>query len=334
MNDITFLRTNVFHSKNQKHNNLHGTMKILSLIFISILISWSGYTQQPLVADAGRDSIFCSSPPDSIQLGGQPAASGGYGNYQYTWDIYPKPYVPFSNAPNLKYYASDFISDTTISKPHLIRTLPSNDKGPLYFILSIIDDSLNSALDSVKFWRVNWVVSMLNSMIITFPGDTQTIIPNGFEGGIPPYTLDWGESASLIGNRYDYNVYPDVYIPSRQVIIPSGPSPKWYGLTITDSLGCSTIVGTYQGFIIQPLGIGGLTPVEQPRIRIRDQTILIDTREPVSGVSLFSINGQLLMSNSPCNGNHCTLHANDSGIFILHVHYESNRIENIKIRIP
>lgn len=310
-------------------------MKFLSLIFTSLLISFIGYSQQPLVADAGRDSIFCSSPPDSIQLGGQPAASGGYGEYQYTWDIYPKPYVPYSNAPNLKYYASDLLSDTLVAQTKLSNTLlPSVDMEPLRFILTVVADSFNLDSDTVQFWWVNWVLSTLNIMITTFPGDTQTINPNGFDGGVPPYTFDWGESTSLIGNRYDYNVYPDVYIPSRQVIIPTGPSPIWYGLTVTDSLGCSTIVGTYQGFIIQPLGIGGVTPVEQARIKVRNQTILIDTREPVAGVSLFSINGQLLMSNTPCNSNHCTLHTNDSGIFIIKVHYESNRIENIKIRIP
>lgn len=310
-------------------------MKILSLVFISILISWSGYAQQLLVADAGEDSIFCSTPPDSIQLGGQPAASGGYGSYQFTWDVDPKPYVPYSNAPNLKYYASDLLNDTSIAHPKLSNTLlPSADMEPLRFITTVVDDSSNLASDTVQFWWVNWVISTINSMITTFPGDTQTIFPNGFDGGISPYTFDWGESASLIGTRYDYNVYPDVYIPSRQVIIPNGPSPKWYGLTITDSLGCSTIVSTYQGFIIQPVGIGGLTPVEEARIHIRDRTILIDTREPVSGISLFSINGQLLMSNSPCNGNKCKLPINESGLFIIRIHYESNRIENLKIHIP
>lgn len=290
--------------------------------------------QLPLTTDAGKDTVFCSSLPDSIELGGQPAASGGSGGYQFKWDIYPKPYVPYSNAPNLKYYASDFISDSSTANPLLIRTIPSNDKGPIYFILSVVDDSGNVAIDSVKYWWVNWTVSTINSMVVTYPGDTQTITPNGFNGGILPYTFDWGESPNIIGERYDYNVYTDVFVPSRQVIIPESPSPKWYGLMVTDSLGCSTWIGAYQGFIIEPVGMKDEFSRGSARIRVSGQTVEVDAAQQISDVSIFNTAGQLLSSESKCNGNQCHIQVTESGVVVLQVRHKSNHVENHKVYVP
>lgn len=210
------------------------------------------YAQQTLIADAGADSIFCQFQPDSFKLGGTPVATGGNGHYSYKWDIYPKPFIPFPLAPQINYYCSEFLDDTTSANPRLL-WLPSEETW-LTFVLTVTDDSGQVAIDSVSYLQITWMFALGNIMITTFPGDTQTITPGGFSGGIPPYTIDWGSDSLIGGGRYDYNVYFDTPV-SRRVIIPNATSPLWYSVWVTDSVGCSTGVGTWEQFIILPSSV-------------------------------------------------------------------------------
>ncbi len=305
--------------------------KLLFSAFISIcVVSWA---QEPLVADAGNDSIFCSVVPDSFIIGGSPSAIGGNGNFIYTWDIYPKPYVPFPSAPNLMYYASDFLSDSTDSNPFLIRTLPSNERGPIIFILTLSDDSNGLAIDSVQFWYVSWTTLDGNAMIYTYPGDTQTISPQGFAGGFPPYTFDWGDSPNLIGERYDYNVYPEVYLPSRQVIVQDGPSPYWNGLAVTDSLGCTGSIGTYEGFIIEPLSVMDRYGKEKSTWAINGSTLSITGRENIESTRIFDMHGRMLRERLAVNSSSCEIEIKEHGFFVARVKYVSGEKEAFKFQI-
>lgn len=226
-------------------------MRILILGLI-LFTSEHLFGQQILTADAGRDSVLCVLiPEDSIEIGGKPSVYGGSGNYTYSWDIFPKPY----NWLGFKNWASDMLSDTTIANPTLKPNLPENSDGPIYFILTAMDDSGEVARDTSRFFWSTWVYGLGNIVKETFPGDTQTISPGVYSGGFPPYTYDWGDSDSLLGGQFDYNVNPLVDHPTRQVIIPAGPAIKWYGLLVTDSLGCSTGVGAWEGFQIITVSI-------------------------------------------------------------------------------
>ena len=155
-------------------NHLLKTVALSLLSFIgSISIA---YSQQPLIANAGKDSVLCNVNiiNHDIQIGGDPTGEGGFGNLFYHWDIFPKPYIPYSNLPQYKVWASDMLSDTTISNPLILPSLPENVDGPIGFVLTVIDDSANVVSDTVKYWWINWNVSSVNDISVVNPGDTQT----------------------------------------------------------------------------------------------------------------------------------------------------------------
>lgn len=305
---------------------------LLFIAFISIcVVSWA---QEPLKADAGEDGVICSVVNDSIILGGSPSAIGGNGNFIYTWDIYPKPYVPYSNAPNLNYFASDILSDTTLPNPKLGSSLlPITDMQPLIFILNVLDDSMTSAKDSVQYWMVDWIVSDGNAMIYTYPGDTQTISPQGFAGGFPPYTFDWGDSPNLIGERYDLNVYPESFLPSRQIIVPDGPSIYWSALAVTDSLGCTGSIGTYEGFIIEPLSVMDRYGKEKSTWAINGSTLSIAGRENIESTRIFDMHGRFLRERLAVNSSSCEIEIKERGFFVARVNYVSGEKEAFKFQI-
>lgn len=232
---------------------------MLSLKTTSVLLCLFLATEsfaQTLVANAGLNEVFCQQWTDTavigfdtIQIGGVPAASGGTAPYIYTWDIYPKPYIPFPLAPQINHSCSYYLSDTTIANP-LLYSLPQNEPD-LVFILTVVDDSGAVATDTVKFLYTSWTISLGHSLIFTFPGDTQLITPSGLSGGFPPYSIDWGTSDSIIGGRFDSNLA--LIFSSRQVIIPYKiGSTISYEMLVTDSIGCSFNLSSFQEFKISP----------------------------------------------------------------------------------
>jgi len=133
--------------------------------------------QTPFTAKAGVDSIFCNPYGlDTNYMGGLPAATGGTTPYSYQWDIFPKPFVPIPSLPQLKFYCSDFLSDTTKPNPRLLM-LPPNQVF-LNFILKVTDDSGYVAIDTVKHLEEYWVFVLGQGMTDTYPGDTQTVSVN------------------------------------------------------------------------------------------------------------------------------------------------------------
>ncbi len=228
----------------------------MKLFFSILFIALFHITKcQSLEVNAGQDSVLClpNFSEDSIVIGGAPAAIGGVGNYSYSWDIYPKPYIPFSNAPLIQIWASDMISDTTAANPYLL-SLAENSNGPIKLILTVTDSIGTIEKDTSIYYSTSLSTTLGNIMLQTYPGDTAQIQPIGFGGGIPPYTFDWGSSPDLIGDRYDFLVGLDS-IPTREVIIPESDSLLHYSLTVTDSIGCQFNIGTYQIFDVLNLSI-------------------------------------------------------------------------------
>lgn len=120
-------------------------LKLLLMVqFVSILQMFS-----QLVADAGSDLVLCSDQYQtySKELGGNPSALGGTGDYKYTWE------ATFDTTFfSLHYFftASFFLDDTTKANPQIINTLPTLLKGnSLQFRLTVQDGNGNMAKDNV-----------------------------------------------------------------------------------------------------------------------------------------------------------------------------------------
>lgn len=271
-------------------------MRIYLTLFLFLSFSFA-YGQQ-LNADAGQDTVFCDTAvPDSLELGGAPSASGGSNVYVYNWDIFPKPYIPYPAAPNIKFYCTDFLNDTTLANPSLITgTLPFNTEE-LIFVLTVTDDSGQVAIDSISILRAVWIFPLGTFRIFTFPGDTQTISP-AFGGGLEPYILDWGPSDSIIGNRYDYNVY-NLNKPTRQVIIPDGLSEKHYNLTVTGLHGCTKVVGMYEWFQIWPVSAQSMAePINTVSLfpnPAKNHLIASSSNKEISSVVIRDLSGSVVL---------------------------------------
>lgn len=254
----------------------------------------SVHAQQPLVAYAGNDSIFCEHI-DSFLIGGFPSVEGGLSPDTYTWDIYPKPYIPFPSAPQIHHYCSDFLNDTTVANPTLLMVPNENF---ITFILTVSDSSGQTAIDSVTYREIQWVMALGNTVIETFPGDTQTITATPFGGGIYPYTYDWGNSPDLIGAQFDYNVYATSPEPNRQVIIPNNPSPSvlFYDILVTDSAGCPVTVSSFQGFLINPSSTQSFTKseIEVFPNPVVDQLFIKANGQRIAKLELTDSNGKLI----------------------------------------
>ncbi len=260
-------------------------MRSFKTWLIILVFPLSAHAQ--LSVDAGKDSIYCHS--DTVFLGGTPTASGGVAPYSYSWDVLPKPFT----ISGLPYFASDFLSDTTAPNPKIISFAGMNSF--MTFTLTATDSVGSTGSDTITISESSWAIVPGQAQVNTFPGDTQEVNPGAFSGGFVPLVIDWGDSDSLLGPRYDSN-YRYNYLPSRNVIIPQ-PAPgsnfKSYKMTVTDSIGCSIEIFSDQLFFIQNLGIsssiGKLIEVQidhgQKFVSIWSKSIKI------SGISVFSNTG-------------------------------------------
>lgn len=289
------------------------------LPFASLLLLPVIGFSQILTANAGADSVLCNTNilNETIIVGGSESASGGSGNYSYTWDIYPKPYIPFPGAPQNKVWASDMLSDTTAANPSILPAIPGDSDGPVRFILRVMDDSGSIALDTAEFFWTTWIQTPGSQMFNSFPGDTQSITPNGFAGGFPPYTIDWGTSPILIGNQFDMNV-PASGLPNltRDIVIPNGPSPYWYPILITDSVGCTLSNGSYEGFFIFPLSVSEVD-AEGVKIIRTDVGFRLESEKRFEKIMAFGLSGQEIPINVESTSNGYSVSTSFRGVLIV-----------------
>ncbi len=284
--------------------------KAILFILSFQFLGFDGLAQ--LSADAGPDKVVCLLQ-DSVILGGFPAATGGNAPYKYTWEINPSPYIPFPTAPNIKVYASDILNDTTASNPLIISSPGS--RGPIKLVLTVTDSMGSVSIDSVQIRWTGWVLHPANTTSWVHPGDTVSIHVNAFGGGYPPYVIDWGDSDSLLGPRYDSGVMVVGPNYSRQVIIPD-TFFIIFPIRIFDSEGCWLDVGSEEQFMVLPSRIS--EPEESSSINWylenegRILTIIHPSKE-LQVISLHSVHGKKY-SLPNRTGSHGKTHMDLSGI--------------------
>ncbi len=166
-------------------------------------------------ADAGKDTTACViNNYDTLTLGGSPTASGGSGNYTYAWTAY------LEISPTLKFYASDFLDDTTIANPRLINPY---FQGLSYYV-TVIDSSGNTCSDSIRVEFCRLIGGLIDIRKNICPGDTITL--------------------GTLGSTFCYPLSYE-WFPKYNISDPFSPRPQawpdtttYYYAIVTDSMGC------------------------------------------------------------------------------------------------
>jgi len=139
---------------------------------------------EPLMLDAGPDTILCK--PDFMEYnpGNFVTIEGGSPPLFYSWSC---EYTDHTGS----YFASDFLSDTSIAHPVFIRGFDTLD-----FQLEVTDNLGNKASDTL-----NLVLSQFNNCLAEcvesiYQGDSIKL-SHCISGGIQPYSINWDHAESL-----------------------------------------------------------------------------------------------------------------------------------------
>ena len=171
------------------------------------------------VANAGEDIVVCSdwNGVDTVEIGGNPTASGGTPPYTYIWET-------SWTVGSWTYTASDFLNDTTLPNPSVI-----NSGEDLMFYLTVIDNNSNICTDTIHVDFSNFGTHLAYFTYEIQEGDS--IFLSGFEnvmGGIPPLQYLWRPNHGL-SDSTSLSFWAK---PEQSVA---------YYLTVTDSSGCFAV---------------------------------------------------------------------------------------------
>jgi hypothetical protein len=208
-------------------------MKKLILTSTILILTQINIVKGQCIADAGPDKIVCSdwNGFDTVQIGGNPTATGGVPPYTYIWETEWQ-------VGSWTYTASDFLNDTTIANPTIISSFEN-----LTFNLTVIDSESNICTDSVD---VDFSVFGTNLMYVTYEiqqGDS--IYLTGFTnlyGGFPPVDYLWRPNHGLTDSTsLSFWAKPDTSVA--------------YYLTATDFHGCSATAAPAYFVNVLPVSI-------------------------------------------------------------------------------
>lgn len=198
-----------------------------------LLLTQINFVNGQCNADAGPDIVVCSdwNGLDTVQIGGNPTASGGTPPYTYIWET-------TWNVGSWTYTASDFLNDTTLANPSVI-----NSGEDLTFFLTIIDSESNICTDSVHVDFTNFGTHLMYVIYNIQQGDS--IYLSGLEnvfGGFPPFQYLWRPNHGLTDSTsLSFWAKPDTSVA--------------YYLTLTDSSGCSAVGAPVYFVYVTPVSI-------------------------------------------------------------------------------
>lgn len=169
----------------------------------------------PCMADAGRDTALCVSTleTDTFYLGGQPVVTEGQPPFLFKWST-------FYQEDEFVFYASDFLSDTTVANPAIVNPFDH----PLTFFLEVTDSEGTTCSDSVSvdFSQYTWTLDVKERAIMQ--GDSVQLYISIY-GGIAPLSYHWSPETGLTD-------------PTDPFTWASPDTTTLYELTVTDAAGC------------------------------------------------------------------------------------------------
>lgn len=204
---------------------------------LSVLFSlWTLHLFAQLQADAGPEVHLCSNlnSVDSIQLGGNPSATGGIPPYTYEW-IYAEPIYPGANFIENGSY---FLSDTSSSNPYTTSLV--NTSAPL--ILKVTDSAGSVAYDSVYISSTVWGIILEGKGYTIHAGDSVQLIETNAESSFGNLEIIWRPQIGLT-DSIGLGIW-------AKPMMSTG-----YYTFITDSMGCTLVAPPYYYITVIPAAI-------------------------------------------------------------------------------
>ncbi len=236
----------------------------LNILFIFILID--GKSQ--VIADAGENKVACVGQygVDTIEIGGNPSAIGGSGNYTYIWET-----CDSITIENLTFYftASDFLDDTTKANPKVIDAPSNLGLDKLYFKLTVTDDFDSISIDSMNLIFSFKIISLIEYSYYIYEGDSVLLNGNGLlSSSLPIESYLWTPGYGLADS-------------TSAITVAKPLKTTYYYLSITDTAGCSTESFLFYNIYVSPIS------------SIKDDLLLSDVKiypNPINSKSVISFN--------------------------------------------
>lgn len=197
------------------------------ILILTTIIFGQNYLFSQCFADAGKDTVLCMDVNyvDSLMIGGDPTAFGT-APFTYEWTAY-ETFLSYD------FYASDFLSDTTIANPYLFPD-PGLEGVDLY--VKVVDQLGFECYDTLKVKFSSITQSIDDKMAYIELGDSVQLYP-GIIGGIEPVSFNWSPPVALSN--------PNIQYPYASPTVDIG-----YVATLIDSAGCEyTDIDTFEVYV-------------------------------------------------------------------------------------
>lgn len=262
--------------------------------------------------NAGSDRVSCPDDPDAnaVQLGGNPTASFGTSPYAYAWSM-----APYTLTTGLTLYASDLLSDTTISNP----TVLDRNLGTLSFFLRVTDAVGTTCTDTVTIAFSNFAIN-LSSLSYTINQGDSIFLNSGSNvvGSTYPIThFQWTPSSSLSQSNVQSGFW------AKPLVTTS------YAVTCTDSAGCSIQAPPYYHITVNPLSTAEPEPPHEVLIFPNPAKDKVNIQLPANmrstSYALYSATGHLVAEGDAVPAD-LDLSQLSSGTYFLEVKHQEGTV--------